>query len=74
MTWQEQQDAIKAAAARFPQTFGLRAFPGKVFRVSLRSSYFSGDTLMLYTEVQDGDRWLSFCKGAPAELAAEVTR
>lgn len=30
---------IKTAIAKFPQTFGLRAFPGKVFKVDEKSSY-----------------------------------
>jgi hypothetical protein len=76
MTFQEQQAAVDSAVAAFPGTFGLRAFPGRVFRVSPRASYFS--TLygvMLYTEVQDErGQWSDFAKGTPSELSAQIGR
>jgi len=66
-------EQIRAAIARFPATFGLRGFPGDVFRISPTSSYVSGGRVMLYTERKDNDDWLDFSKGTESELRGEVT-
>lgn len=73
MSYLDQRTIILAARKPFPEKFGLRAFPGDTFRISERDSYVndSGD-VQLYTEVLRGDKWLSFAKGTPAELAKEV--
>ncbi len=75
---------IQAVIARFPKTFGLGGFPGKVFRISLRNSYFRGPgeakgDLMLYTEVLGADAngaatWTDFAKGTERELADNIVR
>jgi hypothetical protein len=69
-------DPIAAEIANFPPTFGLRAYPGDVFRISRTASYFSDypalGTLYLYTQVRRGDQWLDFCKGTSAELRAQI--
>jgi hypothetical protein len=70
--WQEQREAIDEAMEQFPSVFGLRSSPDKVFRISATSSYFSGEVLYLYTEVQDGDKWISFAKSTVDELRREV--
>jgi hypothetical protein len=66
-------DKIRNAIARFPSTFGLRGFPGGVFRISPTSSYVSGERVMLYTERKDNGAWLDFSKGTESELRSEVT-
>ena len=66
-------DKIRVAIERFPSTFGLRGFPGDVFRISPTSSYVSGGRVMLYTERKDNGRWLDFSKGTESELRSEVT-
>jgi hypothetical protein len=66
-------DKIRDAIARFPSAFGLRGFPGGVFRISPTSSYVSGGRVMLYTERKDNDDWLDFSKGTESELRSEVT-
>jgi hypothetical protein len=66
-------DKIRNAIANFPSTFGLRGFPGGVFRISPTSSYVSGGRVMLYTERKDNGDWLDFSKGTEAELRSEVT-
>jgi hypothetical protein len=72
-SYEQDQKLVQDAAALFPATFGLRAFPGDTFRIGLRSSYTSGSQVMLYTERLAADgRWQSFAKGTPAELQAEV--
>lgn len=65
---------IVSAAAEFPATFGLRAFPGKRFRVNLGNSYVSQGQVLLYTDIQTDTGWVPFAKGTPAELAREVTK
>ena len=64
--------SIDGAISQFPATFSLRAFPGKTFRLSRESSYVNGDQVILYTQVQKGDRWLDFAKGTVSELKAQV--
>ena len=74
MWWPPKQQAILDETIRsFPRVFRLRAYPGEVFRISADSSYFSGETLYLYTEVQRGETWQSFAKGTIAELRREIT-
>jgi hypothetical protein len=63
---------IRDAIARFPPTFGLRGFPGDVFRLSPTSSYVSGGSVMLYTQRKEGDHWLDFSKGTEPELRGEI--
>lgn len=66
---------IREAMATLPATFGLRAFPGDVFRVCEQTSYVNdSDVLMLYTEVLRGDKWLDFAKGTVRELTREVVQ
>ncbi len=64
--------SLDAAIAKFPPTFGLRGFPGETFRVSRDSSYVSGGSVMLYTEILRGGIWLDFAKGTPAELRSQI--
>lgn len=65
---------IQAAIEKFPALFGLRAFPGKIFRISRIHSYISENRVILYTEVRDADgvRFWSFAKGTAAELRPEI--
>ena len=74
LTYAEQQQRLDAAAAEFPGTFGLRAFPGETFSVDRGSCYWSQTRgAMLYTTVDREGVWAAFCKGTPAELRREVT-
>ena len=41
MTFREEQAAVAAAAATFPPTFSLKAFPGVVVYVNLQASFYS---------------------------------
>lgn len=75
----DESKVKREAIARFPEEFGLRAFPGDKFRISYGASYFrtwdDPDSLMLYTErlCEDG-KWKDFAKGTEAELRREVVR
>lgn len=68
---------ILAVIATFPAKFGLRAYPGQVFRISEQNSYVNDyGVVYLYTQVQ-GDfsgtvSWTDFAKGTPDELQAEI--
>jgi hypothetical protein len=72
-------EIIKDAMSRFPETFGLRAFPGDTFRISESASYLSQwgdpDSLQLYTQrlCEDG-KWHDFAKGDEAELRRNVVK
>ena len=66
---------VASAAAEFPATFGLRAFPGDLFRIDLKTSYLNdAGEVMLYTQ-RRGERgdWLAFAKGSVLELKREAT-
>jgi hypothetical protein len=71
---------IREAIATFPATFGLRAYPGRVFSISEPCSYLGGvggDVIMLYTTIRAVGHtgafvWLDFAKGTVEELRAEV--
>ena len=81
-TRSEEKTMIEKAASAFPAEYGLRAFPGRRFRISIEDSYLayeSGDdqppVILLYTHVFSDERgeWLAFAKGTPSELRKEVT-
>ena len=65
---------VQAAIERFPATFGLRAFPGKTFRIAVDYCYHNGESIQLVTEVQSGGQWLHFARSTPNELAVELVR
>jgi hypothetical protein len=74
MTHTEENAMIARAIAEFPNEFGLRAFPGKRFRINHGNSYYSNG-VMLYTDVLGDDgKWLAFAKGSPEELHREVVK
>ncbi len=82
MNWSEEQRAVAEAALKFPKEFGLRAFPGNKFCVSVSASYWDSGVYLgkppheagpiLYTNVWKGDRWIPFAKGTPEELEKEI--
>lgn len=73
-TWDEQQKLIADAMAEFPESFGLRAFPGDVFRISKVASYVNDSgVVMLYTQRRaNPGSWLDFAKGTAGELRAQI--
>lgn len=79
LSYDEQKAAVAAEIAKFPSEFGLRGFRGERFRVSEAASYYSSSSgVVLYTERlerrDDASQWLSFAKGSPEELRAQVVR
>ena len=66
---------VSDAIARFPKTFGLRAFPGKTFQISPQSSFVGdGGNVQLYTQVLKDGKWLDFARGTEDELRKEVIK
>lgn len=78
---------IVLAASAFPATFGLCAFPGEVFRISISASFWSDRGFereyglwargpVLYTQVLRGkgrdESWVDFAKGSFDELRGQV--
>jgi len=64
---------VKEEVAKFPESFGLRGFPGQRFTLNESASYespFGSGNVLLYVFTEDG---LAFSKGTPAELRREVT-
>lgn len=63
------------AIAEFPPTFGLRAFPGRQFRIDEAYSYVDHGTLVVnlvvVVEAAPND-WRHFTRTTPAELHAET--
>lgn len=76
---EEETKVYEKVKSTFPAEFGLRAFPGKRFRLSDSASYFNGDIgeytekcLVLYVERHTEDGWLDFVKGSPNELRRAI--
>ena len=81
---------LTVAIAKFPSTFGLRAFPGDTFRVSPSASYMTDayrwdhetnttvrvtPVPMLYTErLCEDGVWRDFAKGTTEELLQNVVK
>ena len=68
-----EEQAIQMAIDAFPATFGLRGFPGGVFRLNAQNSFVSGGALKLYTDrrTEDGT-WAAFSKCTFDELNHEI--
>jgi hypothetical protein len=70
---QYEHDLIRDTAANFPRTFGLRAWPGALFRISTLDSFVNYEgQVTLYTETERDGRWYSFAKCTPEELRREI--
>lgn len=68
---------MTATIASFPATFGLAAFPGDVFRISERNSYFGAihsEFPTLYTDIMRNGEWCDFAKGTPSELRYQLVK
>jgi hypothetical protein len=65
---------IIVAASEFPRLFGLRSFPGDLFRISMESSFVDNGKIPLFTQRFDRreSEWEDFAKGSPVELEREV--
>lgn len=73
MTLDDRQRLVADALAGFPEHFGLRGFPGDVFRCSPTHSYVNdAGTVTIYTERLAAGAWLAFAKGSVAELQREL--
>lgn len=68
------EEDIDRTIKRFPSTFGMRAFPGKIFKINRFNSYIAGDKIMLYTDIKLNGGWGAFAKGTPEELKREIVK
>lgn len=64
--------SIEEAMAKFPETFGLKAFPGRTFRFSRSASFMRGTEAVLYAQVKTGSGWIDFGKGTIEEFQQEI--
>jgi len=62
-------EKVTEARSQFPDTFGLRGFPGERFHINESASYVSGGEVLLYVFTEGGE---AFSKGTPAELRREL--
>jgi hypothetical protein len=72
-TWECEQ--VRTTVMSMPSRFGLRAFPDRIFQVSLTSSYWNGEDVILYVYILHPEKdergrevWASFAKGTKQEL------
>lgn len=63
---------ISETIAQFPSTFSLRAFPGKIFRISPSASYLTATGIFLYVQEQWAEGWRDFGKATPEELRSSI--
>jgi len=70
------EERVFAAIAKFPKRFGLRGFPGDVFRCSATDSYVNDDGIVtIYLERLSPQResfWLAHSKGTEVEIQREI--
>lgn len=71
MTFTEEVASVAKAAATFPKTFGLRAFPGKTFHIDVGESYSVCGNVQLYVFTEEG---LAFAKDTPELLRQEIVK
>ena len=64
-----EEAMVDKAIAEFPQTFGLRAFPGQKFHINRSASFVSMGKVKLYVF---NDKGLAFAKDTPAALRREL--
>jgi hypothetical protein len=63
---------IKWIISRFPHTFGLKAFPGMVFRISERRSSFKDGKIKLYLECLREGWWSVHTWVSESELCLQL--
>ena len=82
MTYEQEQKMTADAVARFPARFGLRAFPGKTFRVSPGSSFVSEGVVQIVVQTLTTEEerkkyglaeWADFGRDAVETTLREVT-
>lgn len=86
-TYEQEAEAVRAAAAAFPATFGLRAFRGEVFRINARESFYSEGEVQLVVDVlvtassprttparmgKPEGTWMNFGRNTPAHVRQEM--
>jgi hypothetical protein len=74
-SYQREQERIAEAMREFSGEFGLRAFPGKRFRVADKLAHFvSEGYVQLVVEILNGDQWQQFGRDRIEVLRGERTK
>jgi hypothetical protein len=86
-SYEQAKKDLAQAIKSFPKEFGLRAFPGKKFRVGVGQSFVGSQNNtyipMIYTQVYDPELakrhgykepWMDFAKGTVEELKREIVK
>lgn len=75
LTYSQEQAAVAAAAATFPATFGLRAYPGDRFRIDAFKSFYSdyaGGVQLVIQRDCGADGFRDFTRDLPAAIRAQM--
>lgn len=73
MSYDDEKAAIAAAVKTFPETFGLRAFPGETFRLGhLMSHFVSEGEVQLVVQINRDGTWLDFGRNTPDFITREI--
>jgi hypothetical protein len=68
-------DTLEAAIAKFPETFTLRAFSDKTFRIApWPVSFVDNGKVWLVVQVDREGTWLDFIRTTESELRQECVR
>ena len=68
-------NAIRLVETRFGQVFGLKAFPGKRFRIFDSDCFVSEGRVLLYTSIEtETGGWSGFCKGTEPEVFDQAVK
>lgn len=67
-------NAITWSVAQLPETFGLRGFPGDVFRANAQNSYLNDSGVQVYLDVYRDGKYVAHSKGTLAEVQREMVR
>lgn len=68
----KKTDLVQNTIDSFPPVFGLRAFPGVVFRLSRTHSRLVDGRVMLYTESKREAWWCLHTRGTESELRRQL--
>jgi len=68
------KDRTRPIIDKFPETFGLRNAPHRIFRISELHSYVNDNNeVMLYTEILNAKgKWLTYAKCTEQELLQQI--
>ncbi len=81
--YEDEQKMVIEAVAKFPAVFGLRAFPGKTYRVSLGNSFVSEGVVQIVVQTKTTAdeqqkfrlaEWADFGRDAADNVLAQIVK